>query len=325
MKAYIVSNPGGAGVLELKEIEIPKAKKDWVLIKVKAFGLNRSELYTRQGHSGDAVPFPCVLGIECVGEVVEAPESDLEPGQKVACAMGQMGRKYNGSYAEYTLIPRSQVMSVETSLDWETFGALPESYFTAYGSVLEDMHVKPGDKVIVRGATSSVGMAAISILKDIGAEIIATTRKVERKEILLNAGANHIVIDTSEIAEKVKKIFPQGADSILELVGTKNTLTDSFNCLKKKGIVCNTGLLGNEWGFKIPDLINEIKYTFYSTEKIETTTYTHILKKIIKKVEEGVYNPNIFKVFDFMDLVEAHKTMEQNKAIGKMVIKIDHP
>ncbi|MFC2151712.1 zinc-binding dehydrogenase [Bacteroidota bacterium] len=324
MKAYIVSNPGKAEVLELKEIDIPKSLKDWVLIKVKAFGLNRSELYTRLGHSGDAVPFPRILGIECVGEVVEATDSDLKSGQKVACAMGHMGRKYDGSYAEYTLIPRSQVMPVDTNLDWETFGALPETYFTAYGSIMEDMNVKFGDQVLVRGGTSSVGMAAISILKDLGAKIIATTRKEQRKEMLLKAGANHVVIDYGVIAKKVKEIFPNGADSILELVGSRKSLEDSFQCAKEKGIVCNTGLLGNEWDFKLPELINGIKYSFHSTEKVETKIYTPILKEIIQKVECGIYNPNIYKVFDFNDLVEAHKTMEQNRAIGKIVIKVNH-
>jgi NADPH:quinone reductase len=324
MKAFVVSKPGKPEALELKIKDIPKAKKDWVLIKIKAFGLNRSELYTRQGHSGDAVPFPRVLGIECVGEVIEAPESELQPGQKVACAMGGMGRKYDGSYTEYTLIPRSQVLPINTNLDWITFGAIPETFFTAYGSITEEMNVKANQNILVRGGTSSVGMAAISILNDLGANIIATTRKVERTEALLNAGANHVIIDDGKIAKKVKEIYPGGVDSILELVGSKNSLTDSMYALKNKGILCGTGMLGDEWGYELPKLPNGIKFTFHSTEKIETVKYTPILQEIINRVESGRYNPNISKIFEFEDIVEAHRYMEQNKAIGKIVIKVNH-
>lgn len=324
MKAYVVSKPGNAQVLELTMLDTPKSKKDWVLVKVKAFGLNRSELFTRQGHSGNAVPFPRVLGIECVGEVVVAPDSDLQPAQKVACVMGGMGRKYDGSYAEYTLIPRSQVLPVNTRLNWVTFGAIPESYLTAYGSIMEEMEIKPGQNVLVRGGTSSVGMAAISILKDIGANIIATTRKTERTAALLKAGANYVVIDEGIISGKVKEIVPNGVDCILELVGSRKSLADSFNIVKNDGIICGTGILGNEWDFEMPERNKNIRYTSYATEKLETIVYTPILQKIINKVEAGKYHPNIYKVFDFEDVVEAHLTMEQNKAIGKIVIKLNH-
>jgi len=324
MKAYVVSKPGNEKVLELKNIDTPKPIQDWVLIKVKAFGLNRSELYTRQGHSGSAVPFPRVLGIECVGEVVEAPGLDLQPGQKVACVMGGMGRKYNGSYAEYTVIPVTQVMPINTTLDWATFAAIPETYLTAYGSIMESMKVKSDQTVLVRGGTSSVGMAAISILKDIGAHIIATTRKTERTEALLKAGADYVIIDDGIIAEKVKEIVPNGVDSILELVGSRKSLADSFKLVKDDGIVCCTGILGNEWDFELPNRNKNIKYTSYSTEKLKATTHTPVLQKIINKVEAGKYQPNIYKVFDFEDVVEAHRTMEQNKAIGKIVISINH-
>jgi NADPH2:quinone reductase len=323
MKAYIVSNPGGPEMLKLQEIDIPTATEGWVLIKVKAFGLNRSEMYTRQGHSGNAVPFPRVLGIECVGEVVDAPGSDLKPGQKVGCAMGGMGRRFNGSYAEYTLIPRSQVMPVTTNLDWQTFGALPETFFTAYGAIKGELNVNKNEKVLVRGGTSSLGMAAISILKDLNCEIIATTRKTDRKEKLHDAGADHVVIDDGSIAEKVKSIFPNGADKVFELIGSRKSLADSFLCAKHGGIVCGAGLLGNEWGFELPELPNGVSYQFHSSEQVETEKYTPILQEIVNKVENGRYKTNVFEVFNFSEVVEAHKMMEENRAVGKIVINVN--
>lgn len=152
MRAVVVDHPGSPDVLQIKDIPRPEPRSGWVLIRVHAFGLNRSELYSRQGHSGNAVTFPRVLGIECVGEVIAAPESDLQPGQTVAAAMGNMGRLYDGGYAEYTLVPRSQVMAVETSLSWTDFAAIPETYITAWGVIREAIDVQSGQTILISGA-----------------------------------------------------------------------------------------------------------------------------------------------------------------------------
>ena len=122
MKAVVAGQPGGPEVLQIGERSVPGPRPGWVLIKVKAFGLNRSEMYTRQGHS-PSVRFPRVLGIECVGVVEDGGGTDLAPGQKVAAVMGEMGRAYDGGYAEYTLVPASQVMPLTTDLPWATLAA----------------------------------------------------------------------------------------------------------------------------------------------------------------------------------------------------------
>ncbi len=114
MKAVVIREAGGPDVLNVETMAVPAPKPGWVLISVRAFGLNRSELFTRQGHSPN-VPFPRVLGIEAVGEVVSAPDGGFAEGDKVATAMGGMGRQYDGSYAEYTLVPAGQVQKLETS------------------------------------------------------------------------------------------------------------------------------------------------------------------------------------------------------------------
>jgi NADPH:quinone reductase-like Zn-dependent oxidoreductase len=135
MKAVVIRQAGGPEVLSLEDRPMPSPRPGWVLIRVRAFGLNRSELFTRRGHSPN-VRFPRILGIEAVGEVVEAPAGGFAPGDKVATAMGGMGRAFDGGYAEYTLVPASQVQKVETGLDWATLGALPEMadgvWLTAY-------------------------------------------------------------------------------------------------------------------------------------------------------------------------------------------------
>jgi len=130
MKAAVIREPGAPEVLAIEELPVPQPAPGWVLIRVKAFGLNRSELFTRQGHS-PSVHFPRVLGIEAVGVVEDVPGGEFEPGQTVATAMGGMGRTFDGSYAEYTAVPANQVQAITTSLDWDTFGALPEKSVTA--------------------------------------------------------------------------------------------------------------------------------------------------------------------------------------------------
>ncbi len=199
MIAAVVHNPGKPEVLELREVPKPKSRSGWVLIKVMAFGLNRSEIFTRQGHSGSAVTFPRILGIECVGVVEAAPDSPLKPGQKVAAVMGGMGRAYDGSYAEYTLVPARYVMPVTTDLPWETFAAIPEAFLTAWGSLVTSLNVRKGNTLLIRGGTSSVGMAALILAKDLGVTVVASTRSAAKKQALIANGADHVVIDNGSI------------------------------------------------------------------------------------------------------------------------------
>ena len=134
MKAVVIRQPGAPEVLTIEELPVPQPAPGWILIRVKAFGLNRSELFTRQGHS-PGVKFPRVLGIEAVGIVEEAPGGEFEVGQTVATAMGGMGRQFDGGYAEYTSVPAPQVQRIDSTLDWQTLGALPEMMQTGWGSL----------------------------------------------------------------------------------------------------------------------------------------------------------------------------------------------
>lgn len=149
MLAVVVYEPGGPEVLRVEKWPIPEARPGWVLVRVRAFGLNHSELITRVDGSGDGVSFPRVLGIECAGEVVEAPGSDLSTGQRIVAAMGGMGRDYDGGYEQYALVPASQAIPVETTLDWPHLGAIPESFGTAWGT-LEELGLHGGQSLLVQ-------------------------------------------------------------------------------------------------------------------------------------------------------------------------------
>ncbi len=282
MKAWQINEYGTTEVFQQRILPDPKSKEGWVLIDIKAFGINRSELYTRQGHSGDAVSVPRVLGIECVGVVVDGGGSDLQPGQKVAAAMGSMGREFDGGYAEKTLIPRNNVFPIETNLDWAVFGAIPESYFTAWGAVKEAIDLKSGDSLLIRGGTSSVGLACASIAKEMGCNVLATTRSQEKAKVLKHAGIDHVLIDSGSVEKQVKEICPNGVNGVVELVGLEKTIMDSLQCTVPKGTVCIIGFLADTWNYKFfPWMPSTVKLTMYSSDTLRKDIQHRSFKKLL--------------------------------------------
>lgn len=323
MKAIVAEKPGLPEVLQLKEIPRPAAKPGWVLIEVKAFGLNRAELFTRQGES-PGVNFPRVLGIECVGVVVEAPETPYTPGEKVAAIMGGMGRQFDGGYAEYTLVPVSSVFAIKTDLDWATLGAIPEMFQTAWGSLTVGLEIQAGQTMLIRGGTSSIGMTATQLAKETGLTVLATTRNPQKADKLRANGVDHVVLDDGRIHQKVREIIPNGVDRVLELVGTV-TLKDSLKCAAVGGIVCMTGILGNEWTMKdftpMGDIPTGVKLTSYGGTA--DCLDLQLLQKFVDDVSKGRRQVNLDRIFRMDQIQAAHHYMESNQATGKLVVVID--
>ncbi|MEL6253377.1 MAG: zinc-binding dehydrogenase [Bacteroidota bacterium] len=323
MKAFVIEGYGEIDVLQMKDIPDPSPRDGWVLIDIKAFGLNRSELYTRQGHSGDAVTVPRVLGIECVGIVLDGGNTDLKPGQKVAAAMGNMGRLHDGGYAEKTLIPRSNVFPFESDLDWEILGALPETYLTAWGVIHEAIGLQKNTSLLIRGGTSSVGLAAASIARDMGCKVFSTTRKEAKRKVLEEAGVDHVLIDNGTVEMEIKAILPEGVAGVVELVGIEHTIMDCLKSTAPKGTVGMVGFLGNVWEYKFfPWMPSTVKLTIYSSETLHTDYASPVMQTIVDKVASGAFLPNIHEVYPFEKLRDAHYTMENNLAAGKLVIRV---
>ncbi|MEU1271199.1 zinc-binding dehydrogenase [Streptomyces sp. NPDC005799] len=323
MRAAVCVRAGGPEVLEIRELPVPAVREGWSLVRVLGAGLNRSELRTRQGHS-PSVRFPRVLGIECVGVVAASTDPALPEGTTVAAVMGEMGRDFDGGYAEYALLPNSLLMPLTTTLSWDVLAALPETYLTAQGS-LDALGIAPGDRgrLLIRGGTSSVGMAAASIAAGYGLQTAATTRRQSKVEALTAAGVDHVLVDEGgPLGPQVHAIWPEGPDHVLDLVGT-STAVDSLRLVRRGGTVCMTGTLS---GWLIPDfepvamIPSGTKLTAFHSDNYKGGAGVDVLRRIVREVEAGVYRPNVDRVFALDDIVAAHRCMENDEATGKVIV-----
>jgi len=323
MPAWVIHAAGGAGQFVASELPVPNPPPGHVLIRVRAFGLNRSEWFTRRGDS-PSVKFPRVLGIECVGEIAAGNEDALPLGQTVCAMMGGMGREFDGSYAHYTCVPVECVFALDTDLDWPLLGALPEMLQTTHGSLHTGLEIERANNLLVRGGTSSIGFAAIALAGAAGIKVTATSRSAAKKDELMAAGAHHVLIDDGLLADQARRLEPAGFDRVLELVGA-STLRDSLRATRPGGIVCMTGILGGEWRLNpflpMDDIPTGVKLTAYSGNASDITASE--LQHYVDLVGAGELAVKTGPVLPFEKLPDAHRLMDDNRASGKIVITID--
>jgi NADPH:quinone reductase-like Zn-dependent oxidoreductase len=320
MRAVVVREPGPADVLRIQTLPVALPRAGEVLIRVKAFGVNRSELFTRLGQS-PGVTFPRVLGIEATGVVEAAPGGEFGHGDTVVTAMGGMGRQFDGGYAEFTCVPAAQVVRLDTHLPWPLLAAVPEMFQTAWGSLNLALGLQPGQWLLVRGGTTSVGLAAITLAAAAGLRVIATTRQVDRAALLRERGAGDVIVDDGAIAAALRRRVPDGVHGVLELVGA-TTLLDSLRCAARGGVVCMSGIVGHAWTLErfspMEDIPSAVRLTSYSGGVAEFLATP--LQRIVADIEGGRLHVPAGPVFRLDQIADAHRCMEQGRAAGKIVV-----
>lgn len=318
MKAVVLEKACKAEELVAREVPIPEVKPGWVLVKIKAFGINRSEIFTRQGDS-PSVKLPRIIGIECVGEIENPSDSSHKKGQRVVSMMGGLGREFDGSYAEYALIPSSQIYPINNDLEWGELAAIPEMYYTAYASLFNVLHLAKGETLLIRGGSSSVGLAALQLAKSVGATVISTTRNQNKLEVLKQYGADFALLDDESLSEQLFSIASKGVNKVLELVGTV-TLKNSLGLVSENGILCMTGILGGEWEMERFEPMVDIPTGVYFTTFTSTPVKGKVLVELFKHIKQYKIKVPIAKVFSLDEIHKAHVFMESNKANGKIVV-----
>ncbi len=321
MRAVVLDQPGPVSHLQVRDVPIPEPRPGWVLIRVEAFGLNHSEQYTRLGQSGDSVTFPRILGIEATGTVVSAPGGEFPAGQQVATMMGDMGRRYDGGYAQYTCVPAGQVLPFRSALGWGVLGAVPEMLQTAYGSLTVGVDAQHGQTLLIRGGSSSVGLAAAVLAKRQGLTVLSTTRTPAKAGVLTSIGVDHVLIDDGDLAERVRTIVPGGVHGAIELVGT-GTLPDTLRAVRVHGTACFTGMLSNEWTIKdfypMDYLPNGVRLTAYSGDAGDLPAA--VLQEFLDDAAAGRATVPVDRIFRLDEIREAHTVMESGAARGKLVV-----
>lgn len=317
MKAVVLDKPTKGEDVVLSDIAVPKVKPGLVLVKIRAFGMNHSEAILREFEiKNDYINKPIIPGIECVGEIADPSDSGWKKGQKVAALMGGMGRSFNGSYAEYALLPVHHVFPVESALSWEEMAAVPETYFTAWGSLFQCLRLSADDVLLVRGATCALGYVAIQLAKAVGCKVIGTTHKEEKLQLLENAGCDECILDSGSIRGKVS-----GVTKALELIGIK-TVKDTMMSIEQGGIVCNTGVLGKVYVWNGFDPIKDIPNGVYLTGFYSNFPTVKMMQDIFSFMDEYNLSPLIGATFDFENIREACIALDSGKVNGKIVVKM---
>ena len=325
MKAIVRKEFGGPEVLEVRELADPEPKPGHVLIEVKAFGVNHAETHMRKGEWPEIAE---VSGIECVGTVKADPDGRLGVGQKVVALMGGMGRTINGSYAEYTNVPGTNVVPIETDLSWEAMAAIPESYATAWSCLYGNLGLQAGQTVVIRGATSGLGQAALNIAAHAKGRVIATTRNPDRFIALEKLGAVQALREGPELVPQVRKLHPDGVDAVLDLVGN-STVLGSLTLVRRGGHVCEAGWLGGLDPIAsfnpMLQMPSGVHYSLFGSFVFGLPQFPLAevpLQTIIDRVAAGLYQAKPFKVFAFDEIQAAHQLMESGKALGKIVVRL---
>ncbi|TYB76581.1 NAD(P)H-quinone oxidoreductase [Bizionia gelidisalsuginis] len=317
MKAIYITKSGGPEVLQLKETSKPKPGKNQVLIKVKAAGVNRSDVITRKTTTESLIP-----GLEVSGEITEIGDNvtDKKIGDNVCALIA------SGGYAEYVNVESSHCLTTPEGLSLTNAAAIPETVFTVWFNVFQLAKLQPNEKLLIHGGTSGIGTMGLQMAKALGSEIYTTAGNDKKIEFLNKMDLGKAINYKKEAFEDVFK--DKKIDVILDMVGGDYTQ-------KNLDILNNKGRLVNINGMKSSEVSINLR-TIMSKNLILTGSFLKpqsaaVKTQIAKEVEKNIWplfhskkiQPVIYKTFPLKGAAEAHKLMESSTHIGKILLTMD--
>lgn len=314
MKAVVVRETGNSSVLKIEERPIPQATANQSVIKIHAFGVHRYEVLTRQT-GWPAVKFPRVLGVEAVG-VIEQPStaSKFVKGQRVVTLMGGLGHDVDGSYEEYALVDDEHIYSTTLDGDYTLLATYPENFYTAFGA-LRHSHVTAGHSILVRGATSTVGLAMIQLAKAMGLKVIGSSRRQAMLKSLTDLGADDAILDKDNQLQTDVQY-----DAVFDMVGIA-TMEDSIKHVADGGAVTMIGALAGGWDVEkfSPYELNNKFLTFFSSDTVDSDA----LQTMFDLIQEHHLQIPVAKVFTLDDIAAAQDYVMNNHELGQVVVTTD--
>ena len=330
------SRLGGPEVLQIEDLPVVEPKSGEVRIRVQAIGLNRAEIMFRTGQYLEQPQFPSRIGLEAAGivEAIGAGVTKVRIGDKVSVATGQSIAKY-GTYGETAIVPASSAISYPDNLTPEEAASVWVQYLTAYFAFVDLAKIQPGQSVLITAATGGAGLGAIEVARLLGAVAIATTRSASKLQALLDLRADHVIVTSKEdLGSRVKEITGgRGADLIFDPIAG-DTLPTLAEAVAWGGQIILYGALG---GTNVPyplfaafarnfTLRSYVVYSFCGLETLglrrNDEAFARAVQFINENLASGKLQPLIAKIFPLSEIQEAHRYMESNQQLGKIVIKV---
>ncbi len=339
MKAAFVTKYGGPEVLEIRDTEIPKPAAGQILVKVRAIGINFADVMGRFGvYPGTPKP-PFILGLEFSGDVVEAGAgvTIFKGGERV------MGYSRHGSHAEYVCISENLATELPANMSYEEGASFLVVFLTAYHGIVRLANIRKGEKLLVHAAAGGAGLATLQLAKHLGAEIFGTVGSEEKKELAKNNGANHVInYNTTDFAVEIKQITKNyGVDVVMDAVGGL-VYDKSWNLLAGMGRYILYGLAaitgkGALNKLKAAAVVSVMKPIFpvqlmsvnksifgfnLGTLKGKEGYFKEATLELLKLYNINVLKPFIGRIFDFSEIVEAHRVLQTRQTVGKVVVMV---
>ena len=320
MEAIVITKYGAPEVLQLREYPTPEVKGDEVLIAVKAAGLNRSDIFQREGGYPAPSGAPSdILGLEVAGVIVQCgPDvADFRTGDQVCALLA------GGGYAEYVSVREGQCLPIPANLTFAEAASLPETVYTVWSNVFQRTALQPGESLLIHGGNSGIGITGIQLAHALGSRVTVTVGTEEKGQKCLELGADAYINYKTQDFEK--ELQEEGVDVILDIIGG-NYLQKNVNILNPEGRLVHINAVdGSKTNLDISKVMMKRLTITGSTLRSRAYDFKKQLTAEVKKhvwplIESGQFKPVVFQTFPFSEAAEAHRLLEKSTHTGKIIL-----